>query len=64
MGDISKRIRAFRKLKGLTQIELANKIGVSVAILGSIERGAKGPDLYLLEKIGVVLEVDMDDLLQ
>ncbi|UUZ82154.1 helix-turn-helix transcriptional regulator [Paenibacillus sp. P26] len=36
---IAQRIRAFRKLKGYTQNELAEKLDVSIAVLGSIERG-------------------------
>lgn len=64
MGNISKRLRAFRKLKGLTQIELAKQIGVSVAVLGSVERGTRTPDLLLLEKIGLALNIDLDELIQ
>jgi len=64
MGDISIRIRAFRKLKGLTQIELAERIGVSVAVLGAVERGTKKPDHKLLQKISATLQIDMDELTQ
>jgi transcriptional regulator with XRE-family HTH domain len=35
------RIRAFRKLKGFTQNELAERIGVSVSVLGAVERGVR-----------------------
>lgn len=62
MEGINKRIRAFRKLKGFTQIELAKKIGISVAVIGAIERGTKKPDLVLLEKIGIALDVEIDEL--
>ena len=34
-----RRIRAFRKLKGYTQEKLAKELGISVSILGEIERG-------------------------
>ena len=63
MEGINKRIRAFRKLKGLTQLELADKVGISVAVLGSVERGTREPDLLLLEKIGEVLDVSIDELI-
>lgn len=62
MERISRRIRAFRKLKGLTQQELANKMGVSVSVIGSVERGTKEPDLLLLEKIGLALGIGIDEL--
>lgn len=64
MVGVNKRIRAFRKLKGYTQLELAEEIGVSVAVLGAVERGTRQPDLLLLEKIGTVLSVDLDEFLQ
>lgn len=64
MEGINKRIRAFRKLKGMTQIELAEKIGVSVSVLGSVERGTRGPNLSLLEKLSKELNVEIDELLK
>jgi transcriptional regulator with XRE-family HTH domain len=57
------RIRAFRKLKGYTQQELAERLGVSVAVLGAIERGTRRADSNILEKIADVLGVGMDELL-
>lgn len=62
MEGINRRIRAFRKLKGLTQLELASKMGVSVSVIGSLERGTKEPDIQLLEKIGQALGVEIDEL--
>ena len=38
-----RRIRAFRKLKGFTQGDLAREIGVSVSLLGEVERGNRIP---------------------
>ncbi len=64
MGNISIRIRAFRKLKGFTQLELAGKIGVSVAVLGAVERGTRKPDQLLLKKISSALNVNIDELTQ
>jgi transcriptional regulator with XRE-family HTH domain len=56
------RIRAFRKLKGFTQNELAEKIGVSVAVLGSIERGTRRPDAKLLRSIADALGINKDEI--
>lgn len=56
------RIRAFRKLKRYTQNELAASLGVSIAILGSIERGTRKPDSKLLQRIGDVLNIDQQEL--
>ncbi|SFJ86694.1 Helix-turn-helix [Paenibacillus sp. UNC496MF] len=56
------RVRAFRKLKGYTQQELAAKLDVSVAVLGSLERGTRKPDPKLLERISEALGVSYADL--
>ncbi|MCM3703921.1 helix-turn-helix domain-containing protein [Paenibacillus macerans] len=57
------RIRAFRKLKGLTQQQLAEKTGVSLAVLGAVERGNRRPDEPLLNKISAALGVELAELL-
>ncbi|WP_199624091.1 helix-turn-helix domain-containing protein [Paenibacillus alkalitolerans] len=56
------RIRAFRKLKGYTQSGLAEKIGVSVAVLGAVERGTRKPDAKLLRNIAEALGIDKDEI--
>ncbi|MFE5324427.1 helix-turn-helix domain-containing protein [Paenibacillus sp. NPDC056579] len=60
---IAQRIRAFRKLKGYTQTELADQLDVSIAILGAIERGTRKPDTKIIRKISDVLGIDPDELL-
>ncbi|BCJ87378.1 helix-turn-helix domain-containing protein [Effusibacillus dendaii] len=63
MGEaLGKRVRAYRKLKHLTQQELANLLGVSVAIVGGIERGTREPSQDILTKISHVLGVSTDEL--
>jgi transcriptional regulator with XRE-family HTH domain len=60
---IAQRIRAFRKLKGYTQNELADLLGVSIAILGAIERGTRKPDNKIINKISDVLGIEPEELL-
>ncbi|MDF2963363.1 helix-turn-helix domain-containing protein [Paenibacillus sp. LMG 31456] len=60
---IAQRIRAFRKLKGFTQNELADQLDVSIAILGAIERGTRKPDPKIIRKISEVLGIDPEELL-
>lgn len=60
--QLAARIRAFRKLKGYTQQAFADKIGVSLAILGAVERGARVPSKQLLKDITESLEIDLDEL--
>lgn len=57
------RIRAFRKLKGYTQTELADLLGVSIAIVGTIERGTRRPDTRMLKRIADALGIDQDELI-
>ncbi|MBO8178356.1 helix-turn-helix domain-containing protein [Aeribacillus pallidus] len=57
-----RRIRAFRKLKGYTQEGLAKEIGVSVSVLGEVERGYRIPSDDLVMKIASYLNVSVDEL--
>ena len=59
---LGNRIRAFRKLKGYTQQQFAEQLGVSVAVLGSIERGMKDPTDRMLGQIAALLKIDSKDL--
>lgn len=60
---LGNRIRAFRKLKGYTQQEFADKMGVSIALLGSIERGIKEPSEMMLKSISELLGIELSELL-
>jgi transcriptional regulator with XRE-family HTH domain len=63
MSDVfGRKMRAYRKLKHLTQIELADLLGVSVAIVGSLERGTRAPTPQLVKLITEVLQVSEDEL--
>jgi transcriptional regulator with XRE-family HTH domain len=57
-----RRIRAYRKLKGFTQESFAKELGISVSILGEIERGNRMPDESLIEKIAGFLDVSIEEL--
>ncbi|PLT30835.1 helix-turn-helix domain-containing protein [Peribacillus deserti] len=57
-----RRIRAFRKLKGYTQEEFAKEIGVSVSLLGEVERGSRMPTDPFLQKTSEKLNVALDEL--
>ncbi len=61
-NQVAQRIRAFRKLKGYTQSELADMLDVSIAVLGSIERGTRKADTRILQHIAEVLGIDQDEL--
>ncbi|WP_026342451.1 helix-turn-helix domain-containing protein [Paenibacillus fonticola] len=60
--QLAQRIRAFRKLKGFTQQQLAEQTGVSLAVLGAIERGNRRAEDQILTKIVDVLGITMSEL--
>lgn len=60
---IGLRVRAFRKLKGYTQQELADYVGVSLAVLGAVERGNRRLEDKILYKIADVLDVSVAELM-
>ncbi|MBU7594062.1 MULTISPECIES: helix-turn-helix domain-containing protein [Bacillaceae] len=57
-----RRIRAFRKLKGYTQESFAKDLGVSVSVLGEIERGNREPSKEFLEDVAKSLNVTIEEL--
>lgn len=61
---ICKRIKKFRNEMGLTQEELAEKVGVSRVYIGYVEQGRNSPSLEILEKIAKSLKVKISDLLE
>ena len=61
-GRYGGRIRAFRKLKRIQQVEFAKRIGISATVLGRIERGEKIPTDEQLQKIANELQIDVEEL--
>lgn len=59
---MGRRVRAFRKLKGYTQQELADSVGISLAVLGAVERGNRRLEDQILNKIAAFLEVTVEEL--
>ncbi len=59
-----KNIKKYRKLKGYTQLRLAEEVGTSVATISRIENDReKSPKLDVIEKIGDALAVCPFDLM-
>lgn len=61
--DMGKRIRKQRQLIGLTQQELAERIGVSTSFVGHVERGTRKASLETLVALSNALGVGVDYLL-
>ncbi|WIV19311.1 MULTISPECIES: helix-turn-helix domain-containing protein [Paenibacillus] len=61
--QLARRIRAFRKLKGVTQQSLAEQTGISLAMLGMIERGTRVPTEEQLVRIADVLAISLSEFI-
>ncbi len=58
--NVGKRIALLRNEKGLTQLQLAEKMNVSRSLIASIESGAKTPDLRLWASLSIFFGVSSD----
>ena len=60
---VGKRIRFYRKKRGLTQEKFAEEVGLSPVMISAIERGERTPSLESFVIICNVLQVGSDLLL-
>lgn len=59
---IGERLKNIRAQKGVTQLELAEKSGISANYLSNIERGLANPTISTLIGLANSLEVDVGDI--
>lgn len=62
MMDFSERLKNLRKQANFTQVEVAEKLGISQPAYASWERGVKKPTQENLVKIAQILNVSVDYL--
>ena len=63
MNKIGVQIANWRKEKKLTQMNMADQLGVSYQAVSNWERGATMPDIAKLPELANILEVSIDELL-
>jgi len=61
--NIARMIISKRKEKGITQEELANLIGVSIAAVSKWETAQSYPDISLLPQLAAYFNISIDDLM-
>lgn len=61
--NLSRNIQKLRKQKSISQVDMAERIGVSPTYIGFIEQGVRNPSIKTLDKIARVLGVKMSELL-
>lgn len=63
MNDVGRRIAQKRKEKNMTQMALADAMGVSFQAVSNWERGNSMPDISKLPELSAVLDISIDELL-
>lgn len=63
-NEFGNAIAQLRKAKGLTQKDLADRLGVSDKAVSRWETGRNYPDIETLQRLAQVLEVSLEELLQ
>ena len=59
----SARLRELRSSRGLTQVELARKAGVTASYVWRLESGGAAPGIDLVERLATALGTTVHDLL-
>ena len=63
MGQIGRKISALRKGQNMTQMELADRLGISFQAVSNWERGNTMPDISKLPELAEIFHVTTDELL-
>lgn len=63
MTTFSSRLKAARKARGLSQVELASRVGVDPIVISRYERAVMGPSLRRAEALAGALDVTLDWLI-
>jgi transcriptional regulator with XRE-family HTH domain len=64
MAHANQNLRYLRKLRGWTQEEFANKLNIKRSLLGAYEEERAEPRIDVLEQVGDMFRLTLDDLLR
>ena len=62
LTQLGMRIRYLRKLKGMSQLDLALEANINKNYISDLERGSRNPSLLILERICKALDIDLETL--
>lgn len=62
MVDCSQKLKTLREARGLTQLQVANRIGVSKAMISAYETASKAPSIEVLIRLSRLFGVSVDFL--
>lgn len=63
MREIGRKISKLRRDKNMTQLELADLLGISYQAVSNWERGDSMPDISKLSELSTIFEITIDELL-
>ncbi len=63
MNQLASNLRILRKRQGLTQAQLAEKLGVNRSLIGAYEEGRSEPRLATLQLLAHILKVGLQELI-
>ena len=63
MNEVGKRITQLRKDRNMTQMELADKLGISYQAVSNWERGSSMPDISKLPELAELFNISIDFIL-
>ena len=63
MTKIGKKICSLRKEQNMTQVELADRLGISYQAVSNWERGNSMPDISKLPELAAIFNISLDDLI-
>lgn len=63
LNFLAEELKSRRKLAGLSQEELSERTGISMALISEIERGIANPTILSLEKIADYFQVAVAELI-
>lgn len=63
MAIAGKNLKYLRKLRGWTQEEFSNKLGIKRSLLGAYEEERADPRIEVLEQVGEMFKLTLDELL-
>ena len=61
--ELAEKLKLMRKKAGLTQKEVADKLGITYQSYGQYERGLRNPKYTSIEKIASALNCDISEIL-
>lgn len=61
--ELSSNIRSARQATGMTQVDLAQKIGVTDSCISQYETSKRMPNLETMSMLSDILNISLDDLI-